>query len=254
MWIDPDLQLTHRIDTSKINLIQLEEKLRTHNWNKKNLIRPSANTDSSVIHYQFDNAPYTDMLERNAQMEYDDEDIKLRDLTLPFLSQLKYFYEGWKFVKGEISTFIGFGDQNFHRDPRVFHRFGHRVHIPLITNIDAKLCVGNNCWNLEQYGVYIFNNIKYHKAHNESNEMRIHIIIDIMPNDWWQTITGLYSEDELYSRCDAITMDPAARIEEIKKLGKTDISLSNLLIQLGDKKRSNKKSLGFLGPGFFVRL
>lgn len=239
MWIDPDLQLTHTMDTSRIDVEQLKEKLRNHNWTKKNLIRPKANTDSSVIHYQFDNNPYTDALGRTGQMEYDDDDIKLRDLTLPFLSQLKYFYAGWKFVKGEISTFTGFGDQGFHIDPRVFHRFGHRVHIPLITNIDAKLCVGNNSWHLEQYGVYIFNNIKYHKAHNESNDIRIHMIVDVMPNDWWQTITELYSEDELYSRCNAITIDPATRIEEIKRLGKTDIPLSKLLIQLGDEKGSN---------------
>jgi len=60
----------------------------------------------------------------------------------------------------------------------------------------------------------------------------------MMPNDWWQTITGLYSEDTLYSWCRAVTKNPVERMSQIQQREPSG-SLAELLLELGDEYALN---------------
>lgn len=57
----------------------------------------------------------------------------------------------------------------------------HRVHLPLVTHIDAKLIIEGNSYFFEP-GIYIeVDNRRLHEAINLSNINRIHLVIDLLP-------------------------------------------------------------------------
>ena len=235
MWHKNDVELTHKINIDSIDVVNLESRLRNHDWNKLHLGRQGPLSGSYVIYYHhFDDGSYQEILAKTNPFRYDKDDVALRELTMPFLTQLQSFYPDYRFVKGEISVCPGEEKQGMHRDPRVFHRFSHRIHIPLITNPSAKLQIGKNSWHLEKYGVYLFNNLRLHRSFNEGNDFRVHIILDMMPTKWWNVLTNLYPESELYSWCYAITKNPEERILQIQQQ-KTATPLAKLLLELGDE-------------------
>jgi aspartyl/asparaginyl beta-hydroxylase (cupin superfamily) len=59
-----------------------------------------------------------------------------------------------------------------------------RCHIPLITNDDIKFTVGDHTMSLKQGECWEINNSKIHEVKNLSNYDRVHILIDIIPNEY----------------------------------------------------------------------
>lgn len=234
MWHNHDIELTYKINIDSIDVVNLESKLRNHDWTKQHLHRQGPLTGSYVIYYHhFDDGSYKEILAKTNPMPYDKDDIDLRELTMPILAQVQSFYPDYRFIKGEISICPGKEEQGWHRDPRVFHRFGHRIHVPIITNPGAKLHVENTSQHLEKYGVYLFNNLKLHRSVNDGNGLRVHVIVDMMPTKWWDILTSLYPESELYNWCRAVTKNPEERMSQIQQR-KPAASLAQLLLELGD--------------------
>jgi len=239
MWIDNDIELTHKINIDSIDVINLESELRNHNWNKPHLHRQGPLIGSYVIYYHhFDDGSHQEILAKTNPARLDEDDIALRELTMPILAQVQSFYPDYRFVKGEISICPGEEKQGMHRDPRVFHRFSHRMHIPVITNPGAKLQVENTSQHLEKYGVYLFNNLKLHRSFNNGNDLRVHVILDMMPTKWWNILTNLYPESELYKWCHAVTKNPVERMSQIQQQ-EPAASLAKLLLELGDEYALN---------------
>ena len=67
---------------------------------------------------------------------------------------------------------------SWHRDPEP------RLHIPIITNPGARMCVDTDVYHMPADGsVYLTNNTKYHNAFNGGEEDRIHLVATVLDCD-----------------------------------------------------------------------
>lgn len=55
----------------------------------------------------------------------------------------------------------------------------HKIHVPLVTNIQARFCVGDEGFHLERGRAYEVNNLRPHGAENLGGEDRIHFIFEL---------------------------------------------------------------------------
>ena len=58
-----------------------------------------------------------------------------------------------------------------------------RTHIPIITNSEVTFTVGGETKFLKEGEIWEINNTKEHSVDNNSDIDRIHLLIDIMPNE-----------------------------------------------------------------------
>jgi hypothetical protein len=75
-----------------------------------------------------------------------------------------------------------------HIDSGEFLNLGRRVHIPLITNKNVIFTVFNSKVNMEVGNWYEINNSLPHSVSNESDLDRTHLIIDLMPSKFLETL------------------------------------------------------------------
>jgi len=67
---------------------------------------------------------------------------------------------------------------SWHRDPET------RLHIPILTNPGAHMCIENNNFHMPADGsVWITDNTKYHNAFNGGEEERIHFVATVLDFD-----------------------------------------------------------------------
>jgi aspartyl/asparaginyl beta-hydroxylase (cupin superfamily) len=59
-----------------------------------------------------------------------------------------------------------------------------RFHIPLKTNGQTFFVVENEQFFLQEGFAYELNNSKYHSVRNNGDESRIHLIVDLLPNEY----------------------------------------------------------------------
>lgn len=145
---------------------------------------------SAVIFFNFTNTSFANYTQNLTSKEVE---IKLKCMDL--INYVLSYFEDFIAVKGEISCCFPDSSQKFHIDPRIFHRYSKRIHVPLYTNQDAYLEIEGNRYHLGENKIYEFNNMKKHRSLNLGKENRIHLILDII-------------KKEDYTRC-------------IKKFGKT---------------------------------
>ena len=60
----------------------------------------------------------------------------------------------------------------------------HRCHIPVQTNPDVLFGVGSTNINMKFGQGYEINNSKWHRVENNGDEDRVHLLIDLIPNDY----------------------------------------------------------------------
>ena len=64
---------------------------------------------------------------------------------------------------------------SWHRDPEP------RLHIPIVTNFGARMCVYDVVHHMPADGsVWITNNTKYHNAFNGGEENRVHLVACVL--------------------------------------------------------------------------
>ena len=67
---------------------------------------------------------------------------------------------------------------SWHRDPEP------RLHIPIITNFGARMCIDNLIHHMPaDGGVWITDNTKYHNAFNGGEEDRVHLVATVLDCD-----------------------------------------------------------------------
>jgi len=59
-----------------------------------------------------------------------------------------------------------------------------RHHIAIVTNPDVQFSVGNETINMKSGECWEINNVKWHEVKNLGNSLRIHLLFDIMPNEY----------------------------------------------------------------------
>lgn len=68
-----------------------------------------------------------------------------------------------------------------HRDGGYYLLNSHRCHVPIITNDNIKFQLQNSLISMKAGECYEINNFDTHAVFNNSDEERIHMIIDIIP-------------------------------------------------------------------------
>jgi hypothetical protein len=75
-----------------------------------------------------------------------------------------------------------------HKDRSDLLYLSKRFHIPLKTNSLCFFTVNNQTVNMLEGNLYEINNIKWHNVKNLSNENRVHLIVDVLPNEYTEKI------------------------------------------------------------------
>jgi hypothetical protein len=71
-----------------------------------------------------------------------------------------------------------------HGDANEYLEIVRRHHIPIITNNNVFFYISDGVLNMLEGECWEINNMKEHEVINNSNEDRIHLIIDIIPNEY----------------------------------------------------------------------
>ena len=108
-------------------------------------------------------------------------------------------------IKGELFGLRGLKSQNGlinphgHRDSKVMHRFSHRIHIPCITNPEAYLVVNDHEYHLPANTIWAFDNItNLHYSKNMGQQIRWHIIVDVIESNKLKEVLTTITENEFY--------------------------------------------------------
>ncbi len=75
-----------------------------------------------------------------------------------------------------------------HKDRSDVLYVARRFHVPIKTNSLVLFTSGQEVRHLEVGRAYELNNINYHSVVNGSKESRIHLIIDVLPNEYTENI------------------------------------------------------------------
>jgi hypothetical protein len=123
--------------------------------------------------------PGTDLLIENKQSFKDnDANIEIDGIY----KYLKDIYSG-NIIRSEIINLRANTDIRKHVDGGPVLHYARRCHIPIITNPDVYFTVNNNTINMLEGVCYEINNSMPHSVSNKSSFDRVHIIIDIMPDN-----------------------------------------------------------------------
>jgi len=69
-----------------------------------------------------------------------------------------------------------------HRDLAAALTRSHRCHLPILTNPDTLMTIGDEAFHLEPGIAYEFDNTRTHAVRNAGETRRVHLICDILPD------------------------------------------------------------------------
>lgn len=78
-----------------------------------------------------------------------------------------------------------------HKDTSDLLYLSRRFHIPIITNENCTFTVEEQKFHLKEANLYELNNRRYHSVENFSDQNRIHLIIDVLPDEYTENIEFL---------------------------------------------------------------
>ena len=103
---------------------------------------------------------------------------KFYPLILPILNILKKYYN-YNYHASFLARLNPRGTITKHSDSGAFLERCHRVHVPLKTNKDVTYWIDGKPYYWEVGNVYEFNNLLEHKVINNSDQERIHLILNL---------------------------------------------------------------------------
>lgn len=90
-----------------------------------------------------------------------------------------------KAVRFEIVNMKPYSRIRTHKDRTDINYLARRIHIPVITNENVLFKVDNVPMHMKAGQAYEINNIKWHSVYNNSEYNRVHLIIDILPIEFY---------------------------------------------------------------------
>jgi hypothetical protein len=95
---------------------------------------------------------------------------------------------GGKLIRAEFINMKPRSRIRTHKDRSDVLYVARRFHVPIKTNYLVTFSSGAEVRNLKTGTLYELNNIKYHSVQNASDDNRIHLILDVLPNDYLEGI------------------------------------------------------------------
>lgn len=89
-----------------------------------------------------------------------------------------YAYGQGVLVKAMLAKLKSKGTIGKHVDYVIRDKYVHKIHIPLITNPDAIMQIGDKDFHLEKGKAYEVNNMVKHGVTNQGDEDRVHFIFE----------------------------------------------------------------------------
>jgi mannose-6-phosphate isomerase-like protein (cupin superfamily) len=110
------------------------------------------------------------------------DDKVLLELLEPIISDLERIHDG---VRANVLLIKLTAKENIpiHEDGGDYLMLSRRNHIPIITSGDVVFGVGSERVNMQPGECWEINNYRLHWVDNNSDIDRVHLLIDIMPNE-----------------------------------------------------------------------
>ena len=110
---------------------------------------------------------------------------RLSDVAMPVIDHIidTYYEPGGILLRAMAAKLKAKGRINAHRDSlRSFH-MGHRIHVPITSNIAVRFTISGKPYQFEPGNAYEINNQKKHSVMNLGSDDRISFIFDYVPAD-----------------------------------------------------------------------
>ena len=115
---------------------------------------------------------------------------KAKEELLNIFNILENYYSG-NIIRCEIIKLLPFSEILRHTDGGPILHYSRRVHIPIVTHPEITFTVMSDTQHFKEGGWYEINNQMPHSVNNPTEIERIHLIIDILPNEMlYLTKTG----------------------------------------------------------------
>jgi hypothetical protein len=101
----------------------------------------------------------------------------------PIVTFVQNLFPNFKMVRGEIVNLTPGKSLTPHVDIHWFHKESKRIHIPVVSNTESCLTFEGRPYQLKPGKVYEINNRIMHSGFNHGTTDRVHVIIDLMPED-----------------------------------------------------------------------
>lgn len=118
----------------------------------------------------------------DADIEYFNKDSPIYLLVMREVNKLELFFNA-KVRTAVLAGVIPNGTIPTHRDESILFHKAHRCHLPLVTTTEASFIIEDISYNFE-YGTWFeIDNRRLHSVKNNSNNIRIHLLVDLIPNE-----------------------------------------------------------------------
>lgn len=84
------------------------------------------------------------------------------------------------FIRVNLVKLLAYSSISEHQDKNFSLAHSHRIHIPIVTNDQVFFTVGDETKNIQVGEIVEINNRRFHSVKNESDEDRVHLIIDFV--------------------------------------------------------------------------
>jgi Aspartyl/Asparaginyl beta-hydroxylase len=103
-----------------------------------------------------------------------------REIDNLIQSHVQPLFPECKVMKVQLAELPPSGVIPPHRDGNILASV-HRLHVPLVTHKNVKFLIGDQVFFLAEGVLYDLNNVVLHSVKNESDVMRVHLLIDMLP-------------------------------------------------------------------------
>jgi len=180
MLLDQDVKIIGKISLSKIEYAK-NAALET-DWHDQKFNR----NEESLKEGRLCTLPYP--IRNDEQRNYSLDQQKLIEAVMPVVSDVLAFMPTFTPIRGEVVNLLPGKELTPHIDIYWFHKYSRRIHIPLYTNNLCAQIFEDREQHLTVGFAYEINNRIMHSARNSGEQPRIHIILDLLPQERLQEI------------------------------------------------------------------
>ena len=168
----------YNIEEIKKEILKLEKK-----W-----LEDTSRQESFPVHKETTTVFLTDYasdwdLGDSYMMSIREPESKLWKLVEPIIRDLEKIHNG-KVGRAIFPKLSAYKDIDGHVDGGNYLDVSRRHHIPIVTNNGVFFNIDNGILNMFEGECWEINNMRYHKVINQSDQDRIHLVIDIIPNEY----------------------------------------------------------------------
>lgn len=175
MHIDRDIKEIAEISCEILK--NLENSCKEINWDQESFGRK----EISLVEGRLCMIPC--LIARPDQLTKSKDRVQLWEGASPIVNYVCNLYPDHKMVRGEIVNLKQGKSLSSHIDIHWFHKESKRIHVPVITNEGSFLTFEDRKYHLSVGKVYEINNRIMHAGFNNGSSDRVHVIIDMMPID-----------------------------------------------------------------------